>query len=131
VAEYRQSGHAWCDIQYHLVRMTKHRYQILRGETAERARDRIRQLCHAREVVILRGSVSPDHIPMLVSAPAHLAPSKRVQYSKGGSSRRLQEEFPHGRKRYWGQPWGAPGYWGATVGAVEEETIKAYRENQR
>src|SRR3954451_1028557 len=103
MAEYRHSGHAVCDIKYHLVWITKYRYKILRGEVAERARDLIRQICHAREVVIVRGSVSPDHIHMLVSTPAHMAPSKLVQYIKGRSSRRLQEEFPNLRKRYWGQ----------------------------
>jgi putative transposase len=131
VAEYRQSGHALCDIKCRLVWITKYRYKILRGEVAERARDLIRQICHAREVVIIRGSVSPDHLHMLVSAPAHLAPSKLVPYIKGRSSRRRQEEFPNLRKRYWGQPLWARGYFGATGGAVEEETIKAYLENQK
>jgi putative transposase len=131
VAEYRQSGPALCDIKYHLVWITKYRYKILRGEVAERARDLIRQICHAREVVIIRGSVSPDHLHMLVSAPAHLAPSKLVPYIKGRSSRRRQEEFPNLRKRYWGQPLWARGYFGATGDAVEEETIKAYLENQK
>jgi putative transposase len=68
---------------------------------------------------------------MLVSAPAPMAPSKLVQYIKGRSSRRLQEEFPNLRKRYWGQHLWARGYFCATVGAVDEETIKAYIENQR
>ena len=90
MAEYRHSGHAVCDIKYHLVWITKYRDKILRGEVAERARDLIRQICHAREVVIIRGSVSPDHIHMLVSAPAHMAPSKLVQYIKGRSSRRAR-----------------------------------------
>jgi Transposase IS200 like len=52
MGEYRHSGHAVCDIKYHLVWITKYRYKILRGEVAERARDLIRQICHAREVVI-------------------------------------------------------------------------------
>ena len=90
---------------------------------AERARDLLRQICQSREVVIIRGAVSPDHIHMLVSSPA--------QYLKGRSSRRLQEEFPHLRKRYWGQHLWARGYFCATVGAVDEETIKAYIENQK
>ncbi|MBV9034674.1 MAG: IS200/IS605 family transposase, partial [Acidobacteriaceae bacterium] len=101
------------------------------GEVAERARDLIRQICQAREVVIIRGSVSPDHMHMLVAAPAHLAPSKLVQYVKGRSSRRLQEEFPHLRKRYWGQHLWARRYFCATVGAVDEETSKASIENQK
>ena len=109
MAEYRHSGHAMCDIKYHLVWITKYRYKILRGEMAERARDLIRQICLAREAVIIRGSVSPDHIHLLVSGPPHLAPSKLVQYIKGRSSRRLQEEFPSLRKRYWGSICGREG----------------------
>src|SRR5688572_361436 len=103
MAEYRHSAHAVWDIKYHLVWITKYRYKVLKGEVAERARDLIRQICQAREVIIIRGAVSPDHIHMLVSSPAHLAPAKLVQYIKGRSSRRLQEEFPHLRKKHWGE----------------------------
>jgi hypothetical protein len=39
MAEYRHSGHAVCDLKYHLMWITKYRYKILRGEVAERARD--------------------------------------------------------------------------------------------
>ena len=131
MTEYRHSAHAVWDIKYHLVWITKYRYKVLRGEVAERARDLLRQICQAREVVIIRGAVSPDHIHMLVSSPAHLSRAKLVQYLKGRSSRRLQEEFPHLRKRYWGHHLWARGYFCATVGAVDEETIKAYIENQK
>jgi putative transposase len=98
--EYRTSGHAIWDIKYHLIWITKYRNPILRGEVAERARDVIRQICQAREVTIVRGSVSPDHIHLLGSAPPLLSPAKLVQYVKGKSSRQLQEGFPHLRKRY-------------------------------
>ncbi len=131
MVEYRRGAHAVFDIKYHVVWVTKYRYKILRGRVAERARDLVRQICEAREVVIVRGAVSPDHIHMLVSSPAHLAPAKLVQYIKGRSSRRLQDEFPELRKRYWGQHLWARGYFCATVGAVDEETVKAYIENQR
>ena len=131
MAEYRHSSDAVWDIKYHLVWITKYRYKVLRGEVAERTRDLIRQICQAREVAIIRGAVSPDHVHMLVSSPAHLAPAKLVQYIKGRSSRRLQEEFPHLRKKYWGQHLWARGYFCATVGGVDEETIKAYIENQK
>ena len=100
MVEYRKSAHAVFDTKYHVVWITKYRYKILRGRVAERARDLIRPICEAREIVIVRGSVSPDHIHMLLSVPAHLAPSKVVQNIKGRSSRRLQDEFPELRKRY-------------------------------
>lgn len=123
MVEYRHSAHAVFDIKYHVVWITRYRYKIPRGRVAERARDLVRQICQAREVVIVRGAVSPDHMRMLLSAPPHMAPSKLVQYIKGRSSRRLQEEFPELRKRYWGQPLWARGYFCATVGAVDEQTI--------
>jgi putative transposase len=48
---------------------------------------------------------------MLLSAPADLSPAKLVQLIKGRSSRRLQDEFPELRKRYWGQHLWARGYY--------------------
>jgi putative transposase len=131
MAEYRHSAHGTFDLKYHVIWITKYRYKVLRGRIAERARDLIRQVCEAREVVIVRGAVSPDHIHMLLSAPPHLSPSKLVQYIKGRSSRKLQEEFPELRKRYWGQHLWARGYFCATVGAVDEAMIKACIENQK
>ena len=85
----------------------------------------------SREVSIVRGSVAPDHVHVLVSAPPKLAASKLVQYLKGRSSRKLQEEFVHLKKRYWGQHLRTRGYFCATVGAVDEDTIKRYIEEQR
>ncbi|MBM3758415.1 MAG: IS200/IS605 family transposase, partial [Acidobacteria bacterium] len=51
MAEYRRSADAVFDLKYHVVWITKYRYKVLRGRIAERARDLIRQVCEAREVV--------------------------------------------------------------------------------
>ena len=131
MAEYRHSAQATFDLKYHVIWITKYRYKVRRGRIAERARDLIRQVCEVREVVIVRGAVSPDYIHMLLSAPPHLSPAKLVQYIKGRSSRKLQEEFPELRKRYWGQHLWARGYFCATVGAVDEQMLKAYIENPK
>jgi len=131
MAEYRQSAHAVYDLKYHMIWCTKYRKKILRGRIAERVRDLIRQTCAARGVSIVRGAVSPDHIHLLLSAPPILAPARLAQGIKGRSSRLMQAEFPELRKQYWGQRMWARGYFCATVGAVDEATIKAYIENQR
>lgn len=131
MTDYRTSAHAIFDVKYHLVWITKYRYKVLRGRVAERARDLIRQVCEARGITIIRGAVSPDHVHMLVSAPPSLSPAKIVQYIKGRSSRRLQDEFTELRKRYWGQHLWARGYFCATVGAVDEKTIREYIEKQK
>src|SRR6202161_2798844 len=118
MAEYRQSAHAVYDLKYHMIWCTKYRKKILRGRVAERVRDLIRQTCAARGLSIIRGAVSPDHIHLLLSVPPILAPAK-------------QAEFPELRKQYWGQHMWARGYFCATMGAVDEATIKVYIENQR
>jgi len=129
--DYRQSAHAVYDIKYHVIWVTKYRYKVMRGRVAERARELMRQICQVREIVIVRGAISPDHIHMLLSVPPQLAPAKVVRYIKERSSRLLQAEFPELGKRYWGQHLWARGYFCATVGAVDEETIKHYIETQR
>jgi len=130
-AEYKTSGHAIFDIQYHLCWCTKYRYPVLRGDIGRRCRDLLRQIAMARDVTIIRGALAPDHIHMLVASPPSLAPSKLVQYLKGRSSRKLQMEFEELKRRYWGQHLWARGYFCSTVGTVTDEIIKKYIEEQK
>jgi len=62
--------------------------------------------------------------------PPSLSLSKLVQYIKGKSSRKLLMEFEHLRKRYWGQHVWARGYFGVTVGNLNEHEVQEYIENQ-
>ena len=112
------------DIEYHFVWVTKYRYQVLRGEVAKRTRELVRQTCLSGEIKIIKGHVSKDHV--LLSCPLKLSPSQIMQVLKGRSSRLLQQEFPHLKKRYWGQHIWARGYFCATIGSVSKEQIKAY-----
>ncbi len=128
--DYRLGSHTIYDIKYHVVWVTKYRYKVLTGELALRARDLIRQVCMAREIRILKGHVSRDHIHLLVSCPPGLSVSALMQYVKGKSSHELQREFPELRKRYWGQHLWARGYFCASSGTVTDAMIKAYIEQQ-
>jgi len=128
--QYRKGSHTIYDIQYHFVWVTKYRYHILKGDVALRAREIIRQICEARNITILSGHVSKDHIHVHVSCPPELSPSKIVQYIKGRSSRLIQQEFSHIHKRYWGQHFWARGYFCASIGKMTEKMISAYIENQ-
>ena len=131
MAEYREGAHTVYDIKYHMVWVTKYRYQVMRGDIAVRARDMIRQICMAKEITIIKGHVSSDHVHLFVSAPPRLSVSQMVQYIKGKSSRLLQQEFSDLRKRYWGQHIWARGYFCASSGTVTDEMIKAYIEHQK
>jgi putative transposase len=98
----------------------------LRGEVAERARELIRQSCMAREIKILRGHVSAEHVHLLISCPPVLSPAKIAMYLKGRSSRLLQQEFSHLKKRYWGQHLWARGYYCSTAGELTRAEIDEY-----
>ena len=128
--EYRKGPHTVYDIQYHFVWVTKYRYHILTGDIAQRGKELICQTCEARNITILGGHVSKDHVHLHVSSTPELAPSKIAQYVKGRSSRLLQQEFPHLNKRYWGKHLWARGYFCATVGKMTEKMIAAYIEQQ-
>src|SRR6185503_2870117 len=128
--DYRRGSHSVYDLKYHNIFCTKYRYRLLTGEVAERVRLLIREICSANYIDIVSGSVSPDHIHLLVSVPPSLSISKVVQYIKGKSSRRILEEFAHMRKRYWGQHLWARGYFAVTVGNVSTEEVQRYIEQQ-
>jgi putative transposase len=130
MAEYRKGAHTVHDLKYHFVWVTKYRYKVLQGELGVRARDIIREVCMANEIIIIKGHVSADHIHLYVSAPPRLSVSKMMQYIKGKTSRRLQQEYPSLRKRYWGQHLWARGYFCVTAGSVTDEMIQAYIEQQ-
>jgi putative transposase len=128
--EYNKSSHVTYDIKYPIIWVTKYRYRVLGGNMSKRLRELIRQGCEARNITIVSGNISKDHIHLLLSCPPSLAPGKIVRYLRGRSSRLLQEEFPELKKRYWGQHLWGRGYFCATVGSVTEETIMKYIENQ-
>ena len=113
-----------------MVFCTKYRYRILTGEVATRCRELIREVCTANYIDIVSGSLSPDHIHLLLSVPPSLSLSKVLQYIKGKSSRKLLQEFEHLRKRYWGQHLWARGYFAVTVGNVNSEAVQRYIEQQ-
>jgi putative transposase len=130
MAEYTRGSHTIHDIKYHIVWITKYRYEILTKNIAQRLRELLIQGCESRGITIVEGSVGRDQIHMLISCPTQIAPAKIVQYLKGRSSRLIQEEFPELKRRYWGQHLWARGYFCATVGAVTQEMIREYIEHQ-
>ncbi len=127
---YRKGSHTVYDLKYHLVWITKYGKKVLMGPVAERLRELIRQICKANEVDILKGHVSKDHIHLLVSVPPQLSVSKLVQYLKGKSSIKLQQEFKHLQKEYWGRHIWARGYFAASSGKVTDEIIAEYINKQ-
>src|SRR3989338_9069937 len=127
--EYRRGSHTIFNIQIHLCWLTKYRYKVLTGDLALRTRDLIRRICIEENVEILKGTVSSDHIHILVSLDPSTGISTLVKYLKGKTSRKLQMEFTELRKKYWGQHLWARGYFAVSVGNVTAKMIEDYIEH--
>ena len=127
----RRSGHTVSILMVYLVWVTKYRYPVLRGDIQKRCRELIMQICDAEDVQILKGVVSKDHIHMPIEYPAKLPISDLVKRLKGRTSRRLQDEFPLLKKRYWGRHFWAIGYGAWSTGNVTDEVVQEYLEHHR
>jgi len=124
--DYRKSSHTIFRLEIHLVWVTKYRYKILTKSVGTRTRDLLRRICSENKAEILSGSVSPDHVHLLVSIDPSVSISNLLRQLKGKSSRMLQMEFPELGKKYWGQRMWARGYFAVSAGNVSAEMIKEY-----
>ncbi len=123
---YTTGSHTIFHHRYHIVWVPKYRYKVLRGKIRERVRTIIRQVCSELGVEIINGVLSSDHVHMFVEIPPHISVSQFMQRVKGRSSRKIQQEFPELRKRYWGRRFWARGYFCTTSGNITDDIILEY-----
>ena len=128
---YRKSSHTTYDIKYHLVWITKYRKPVLTGEIAKRCRELIREICLSKDVEILKGHISKEHVHIFVSVPPHISVSSLMQSIKGKSSRKMIMENKVLSRTFWGRHIWARGYFVATSGNVTDEVVKEYIRLQR
>ena len=126
---YRKSSHTIHDLKVHLIWITKYRYSVLTKEVGVRARDIIRQVCDQKDIQIIKGAVSKDHVHLYISYPPKYSVSDIVKWLKGRSSKKLQDEFPQLGKTYWGKHFWAIGYAAFSSGDITDRMIKEYLEN--
>ena len=128
MSAYNSGAHCVFYHRYHIVWCTKYRYKVLSRELKLRVREIIRQVCQELGVEIHKGVLASDHVHMFLSVPPKLSISYVMQRIKGRSSRRLLQEFPDLRKRYWGCHFWARGYFCTTSGNVTDKSVERYLE---
>ena len=122
-------AHCKWECQYHIVFIPKFRRKKLYGMVKDDVRDIIKTLCGYKKVEIIAGAVCADHVHLCVSIPPKLSISDFVGYLKGKSALMIFDKHPElGSK--WDRSFWARGYYVATVGNVNEETVKEYIRRQ-
>ena len=127
----RTSGHTVSRLTVHIVWATRYRYKVLDGDKKIRCRTIIRQICESEDVEILKGVVSSDHVHIHINYLPSLSLSTLVKKLKGRTSRKLQQEFPELRNRYWGRHFWAIGYGCWSTGNITDEMLNDYLEHHR
>jgi putative transposase len=127
----RSNGHTVSRLTVHIVWSTKYRYTVLEGDIKSRCRMLLMQICDAEDIVIMKGVVSKDHIHMHINYRPSQSISNIVKKLKGRTSRKLQQEFPNLKKKYWGRHFWAIGYGCWSTGNITDEMVNDYLEHHR
>jgi putative transposase len=106
------------DLKCHLVWITKYRKKALSGQVAERLRDLLRGICKTKDVEIIKGSISKDHVHLFVSVPPYPSVSKLMQPLKGKTSYKLLAEYKELSRQFWGRHIWGRGYFAVSSGNV-------------
>ena len=131
MTKLRKNSHTASWITVHLIYVTKYRYKVLKGEVQRRCRELIKQDCERLDLRILKGVVSTDHVHLHIEYPPKLPVSEISKQIKGRSSRKLQMEFGHLRRRYWGQRFWGRGFGAFSTGNITDEMVQDYIEQHR
>ena len=81
-------------------------------------------------IQLIEGKVCVDHIHMYVVIPPKMSVSEVMSYLKGKSALMFYDRHPEMRTKWGERHLWARGYYVATVGNVNEETIRIYIREQ-
>lgn len=122
--------HTRWNCTYHIVFIPKWRRKIMYGENKKDIAEILKKLCEMKSVQLIEGKVCVDHIHMYVAIPPKLSVSEFMSYLKGKSSLMFFDRHPEFCHKYSDRHFWARGYYVATVGNVNEETIRKYIQEQ-
>ena len=128
--KYSSGAHTTHRLKYHLVWIPKYRKRILRGPLARRLYELLNECAEVNNWTIVELNVQVDHVHLLIQLPPKEAVSHAMQVMKGGTSKKIREEFPELEEFLWGDSLWAEGFFAESVGRVTEARIKAYIQNQ-
>ena len=127
---YRTGSHTKYRLMYHLVWIPKYRKRILKGKLVERLNELFHQCAEVNDWKIEELNIQSDHVHMLIQLKTTISISQAGQLLKGGSSKKIRDEFPELEEFLWGNSFWGEGYFAETVGQINEAAIRRYIQNQ-
>lgn len=119
-------ANTYTSLHYHIVFSTKNREPWISPDTEERIWSYIGGIARENKMHPIKIGGVEDHIHVLLSAGATMAPCKIAQLLKGGSSSWIHTTFPMMRRFAW-----QDGYGAFTVSKSGVPEVIGYIQNQR
>ena len=127
----RAHHHAFYDLKYHLVLVTKYRKKCITKDMLIRLREIIEKICKRWDIELIEFNGEEDHVHLLISAHPTMELSKFINNLKTVTSRIIRKEFSeHLSRFYWKPYFWTRAYFIATTGGAPIEVIKRYIEKQ-
>lgn len=129
--ELKSTRYAKYLLHAHLVFTPKFRKKIFTKEHLNLMKEVFEFICKENNAELVEFDGETDHVHLLVLYPPRIAIATLVNSLKGVSSRRLRQQFPIFKEKYWGSSalW-SRSYFAASVGGAPIEILKQYIEQQ-
>lgn len=121
-------SHTRWDCSYHIIFIPKFRRKVFFKEIRKEVGEILRKLCEYKNVELVKGSISVDHVHMYVKIPPKLSVSEFMGYLKGKSALMVFDRFPQMKQKSGRHLW-ARGYYVSTVG-INKDVIREYIQKQ-
>jgi len=121
-------AHTRWDCSYHIIFIPKFRRKVFFKEIRKDVGEILRKLCEFKNVELVKGSISADHVHMYVKIPPKLSVSEFMGYIKGKSALMVFDRYPQMKNKSGRHLW-ARGYFVSTVG-INKDVIREYIEKQ-
>jgi putative transposase len=117
---------------YHIIICPKYRHSIIKGAVEVELKHIIVQSCRANDWIVHEIEMMPDHVHLFVQIPHTVAIVDVVKTIKSISAVHIFDKFPQLKgERFWGSGLWSKGAYYATVGAISEDAVRAYIQNQK
>ncbi len=117
--------HSFNSVLLHVVFSTKRRRPDITAEIQPRLWSYLGGMARERKIKALAIGGFDDHIHLLLSLPATLAPAKAIQELKAGSSKWIHDSYPNRQLFAWQEGYGA-----FSIGISQVEGTVEYIANQ-
>ncbi|MFT5260777.1 MAG: putative transposase [Saprospiraceae bacterium] len=129
--ELQRNTHHVYRLMYHFVWIPKYRHKVFAEPYRSSLKGIIEKIGYDYDIEVVELEIPPDHIHMVMRGEPKLSPSKVMQIIKSISSREFFHLYPEIKKKYfWGGKLWTQSYFVETIGNANEDTIRAYVQNQ-